>query len=137
MHMSPLKHRLNDSSEIRPKLCEVYPGDCRVYLNWNASTNIQARGVESIGLPKDKILCQKLSKAIADVLVTAVRGDAGYIDQTKSARGKLGYVSNRGIIVELFFLSNKTELDSYNAKKWLVAEAIANVVMEHLKNGKI
>lgn len=108
-----------------------------IELHCNASTNTQASGVESIGLPKDKALCQKLSKAIADVLITAVRGDAGYIDQTKSARGKLGYVSKGGIIVELFFLSNKTELDSYNAKKWLVAEAIANVVVDHIKNGKI
>ena len=49
----------------------------------------------------------------------------------------IGYVSKGGIIVELFFLSNKTELDSYNAKKWLVAEAIANVIADHIKNGKI
>lgn len=39
MPMSPLKHRLNDSVEIMPNLCEVYPGDCRVYLNWNDFSN--------------------------------------------------------------------------------------------------
>lgn len=103
-----------------------------IELHCNASSNVSARGVETIGLPKDKALCQKLSKAIAEVLITAVRGDAGYIDQTKSARGKLGYVNKGGIIVELFFLSNKQELEAYQAKKWLVAEAIANVVSEHI-----
>ena len=103
-----------------------------IELHCNASSNVSARGVETIGLPKDKALCQKLSKAIAEVLITAVRGDAGYIDQTKSARGKLGYVNKGGIIVELFFLSNKQELEAYQAKKWLVAEAIANVVSDHI-----
>lgn len=39
MPMSPLKHRLNDSGEIKPNLCEVYPGNCRVYFNWNDLTN--------------------------------------------------------------------------------------------------
>lgn len=107
--------------------------DLDIEFHCNASSNASARGVESIGLPKDKELCQKLSKAIANVLITAVRGDGGYIDQSKSARGKLGFVSNGGIIVELFFLSNKLELDSYNAKKWLVASAIADVIESHLK----
>lgn len=44
MPMSPLKHRLNDSGEIRPNLCEVYPGDCRVYLNWNDLKNHRFSG---------------------------------------------------------------------------------------------
>ena len=105
--------------------------DLDIEFHCNASASTAARGVECIGLTKDKILCQQLSKAIATVLMTAVRGDAGYIDQSKSARGKLGFVNHGGIIVELFFLSNPTELDNYEAKKWLVASAIVEVISKH------
>lgn len=106
--------------------------DLDIEFHCNASGNSGARGVESIGLAKDKTLCQELSKAIASVLMTAVRGDGGYIDQSKSARGKLGFVNHGGIIVELFFLSNPTELANYEAKKWLVASAITEVIVKHV-----
>ena len=53
-----------------------------------------------------------------------VRGDNGWIDQSKSARGKLGFVEAGGIIVELFFLSNLGDLEQYESVNWLVASAI-------------
>ena len=101
-----------------------------IELHCNASTNISARGVESISLPRRKIVSQKLSKAIADVTGDKIRGDNGWIDQSKSARGKLGFVNNGGIIVELFFLSNNESLQTYEAKKWLVAQAIVDVLVK-------
>lgn len=102
-----------------------------IEIHCNASTNSDARGVESIGLPHKKIACQKLSKAIASVTGDKLRGDNGWIDQSQSARGKLGFVNNGGIIVEAFFISNKESLDIYEEKKWIIADAIANVMIEH------
>ena len=59
-----------------------------------------------------------------------VRGDRGWIDQSQSARGKLGYVSAGGLILEVFFISNPQEMAVYQARKWLVAQAIADVLQE-------
>ena len=59
-----------------------------------------------------------------------VRGDRGWIDQSQSARGKLGYVSAGGLILEVFFISNPAEMAVYQARKWLVAQAIADVLQE-------
>ena len=80
--------------------------------------------MECISIPKDKELCQRLSNAVAATTKDNVRGDNGWIDQSKSARGKLGFVEAGGVIVELFFISNKGDLERYDEVKLLVASAI-------------
>ena len=62
-----------------------------------------------------------------------MRGDEGWIDQSHSARGKLGFVSNGGLIVELGFISNEAELAAFNEKYWLAAKAVADVIIKHEK----
>lgn len=109
-------------------LVKAHPKALAIELHCNAAANIAARGVESISLPPLKGLCQNISMAIANVLADQVRGDKGWIDQSQSARGKLGYVEAGGIIVELFFLSNPTSLAVYQSKKWLVASAIVQEI---------
>ena len=84
-----------------------------------------ACGVETIALPKDKALAQNISSAIACTLGTKLRGDT---------RGKLGFVSNGGLIIEVCFITNKAEMDSYQDRKWLVASAIARVLNEWSKS---
>jgi len=75
-------------------------------------------------------LSQRLSKAIAAVTKDKVRGDGGWIDQSKSARGRLAFVNAGGIIIELFFLTNQQALEQYNATKWLVASAITDEMVK-------
>lgn len=99
-----------------------------VEFHCNAAASAQANGVETISLPKDKALAQRISQAIARVMGARLRGEAGWIDQSKSARGRLGFVNAGGLIVELFFISNPAELAAWDAKKWLVASAVADVL---------
>lgn len=99
-----------------------------VEFHCNAAASAQANGVETISLPKDKALSQSISKAVSGALGVRMRGDAGWIDQSKSARGRLGFVNAGGLIVELFFISNPAELAAWDAKKWLVASAVADVL---------
>ena len=100
-------------------------------LHTNAAENQQATGVEVVALPAQKHLAQRVAQAIATVLGLRLRGDAGYIDQSKSARGRLGYVARGGMVVEVFFLSNLKDLGMYQARKWLVAQAIADALDAH------
>jgi N-acetylmuramoyl-L-alanine amidase len=102
-----------------------------VEFHMNAATSKQANGVETIALPKDKKLAQELSKAVADALGSRLRGDNGWIDQSQSARGKLGFISNGGLIVELGFISNEEELFQFNARYWSAAKAVAKVLIEY------
>ena len=104
-----------------------------VEFHMNAAASKQANGIETIALPKDKKLAQDLSKAVADVFGSRLRGDNGWIDQSQSARGKLGFISNGGLIVELGFISNEAELAQFNAKYWTAAKAVAMVLIKHSK----
>ena len=104
-----------------------------VEFHMNAAASKQANGIETIALPKDKKLAQDLSKAVADVFGSRLRGDSGWIDQSQSARGKLGFISNGGLILELGFISNEAELAQFNAKYWSAAKAVAMVLIKHSK----
>ena len=73
--------------------------------------------------------CYTLSQAIANVLGEPVRGDKGFIDPTKSARGKLAWCDAGGIIVETFFLSNPTSLAKYKTEVNSVVKAIVEVLI--------
>ncbi|MGU5698624.1 N-acetylmuramoyl-L-alanine amidase [Aeromonas allosaccharophila] len=105
-------------------------GELAIEIHCNAASSVSATGVESISLPKLKGLSQRLSKAIEAVTKDKVRGDGGWIDQSKSARGRLAFVNAGGIIIELFFLTNQQALEQYNATKWLVASAIADELVK-------
>ena len=102
--------------------------DVALELHMNAAANPTATGVETIALPKDKVLAQRLSAGVADVLGLRLRGDKGWIDQSQSARGRLGYINAGGLILETAFISNPTDLAATRDKLWLVAGAIAQTL---------
>lgn len=107
-----------------------------VEFHMNAATSKQANGVETIALPKDKKLAQDLSAAVASALGSRLRGNDGWIDQSQSARGSLGYINAGGLIVELGFISNEAELAAYQARYWIAAKAVAKVLIEYEKGHK-
>lgn len=102
-----------------------------VEFHMNAAASKQANGVETIALPKDKKLAQELSAAVATALGSRLRGDDGWIDQSKSARGSLAYINAGGLIVELGFISNEAELAAFQARYWIAAKAVANILIKY------
>lgn len=119
----------NDPLSAAVKL--IQGSSVAVEFHMNAATSKQANGIETIALPKDKKLAQDLSRAVADALGSRLRGDKGWIDQSKSARGRLAYVNAGGLIVELGFISNEDELARFNARYWLAAKAVAKVLIDY------
>jgi N-acetylmuramoyl-L-alanine amidase len=103
--------------------------DLAIEIHTNAFTKPTAGGVETISTPKRKAQAQRLSKAISRAMDIPLRGEGGWIDQSKSARGRLGFINQAdGLIIEMFFISNPTELTTYMNKKWLVAKALAEEI---------
>lgn len=121
----------NDPLSVAVKL--IQGSSVAVEFHMNAAASKQANGIETIALPKDKKLAQDLSKAVADALGSRLRGDNGWIDQSKSARGRLAYVNAGGLIVELGFISNEAELAAFQARYWLAAKAVAKVLIDYEK----
>lgn len=111
----------------------VKQGDLAIEIHCNAAGSTSATGVETISLPAHKTLSQRISQAIAGVTKDKARGDRGWIDQSQSHRGKLGYVSAGGLIIELFFLTNKQALENYQSVKWMVASAITDELIRWVR----
>jgi N-acetylmuramoyl-L-alanine amidase len=104
----------------------LVPGsDAALELHMNGSTIESATGVEVVSLPKDKELARTIARAIAHTLELPVRGAGGWIDQSQTHRGRLGFVRMGGMVVEVCFISNPKDLARYLDRKWLVASAIA------------
>ena len=99
-----------------------------VEFHCNSALNKTARGVEALAQAKDKLLCQKLCKAVSGVLKNPLRGDNGYQPENAGQYNHLSFVRHGGIILEMFFISNEAELAAWEATKWLVAKAVAEVL---------
>lgn len=103
-----------------------------VEFHCNAFATPSAGGVEVLAQSKDKELSKKICSAITKHLRNKVRGtEGGWKSEGSGQHSRLGYVQNGGLIVELFFITNPTELAAWDEKKWLVAREIADVLMTH------
>ena len=104
-----------------------------VEFHCNAATSKGAKGVEALSQPKDKVISQKLCAAVSSIMGNPLRGDKGWKAENSGQHSRLAYVSNGGIILELFFISNDDELSIWKQKKWLVGKAVAEVLAEYVK----
>lgn len=96
-----------------------------VEFHCNATASPAAAGVETLSGPKDMALGAELCKAIAGAMGTKNRGAK---PENAGQHHRLAFVQSGGIIVELFFITNPVELATYDAKKWLIARSIADVL---------
>ena len=110
--------------------------DLSIEWHLNASSNPTATGVETIALPKDKVLAQKISSVVAQAFELKLRGQDGWIDQSESARGKLLFVSKGGLIGELGFINSTKDLEAFESRYWVAAKAVAEVMIEYVKSKK-
>lgn len=117
-----------------PYALTLVPGSkVALELHTNSFTNPTATGVEVVSVPAQKELARTIARRIAHVLELPVRGAGGWIDQSQTARGRLGFVRAGGLVVEVFFLSNPQDFAAYQARKWRVASAIVEAITgEHL-----
>ena len=99
-----------------------------VELHCNAAVNAQASGVEVIAPAHLKTVAQRIARAIAAETGQKLRGELGWIDQAQSARGRLGFIEAGGLIVEMVFISNASDLRTFLAAKERVAMAIAGAM---------
>lgn len=104
-----------------------------VEFHCNAAATKSAKGVEALSQTKDKVISQKLCAAVSSVMGNPLRGDKGWKPENSGQHSRLAYVSNGGIILELFFISNDDELSIWKQKKWLIGKAVAEVLMEYVK----
>lgn len=101
-----------------------------VEFHCNASENLTATGCEVLSGPDDIRLAASISRAIAVSL--GIR-DRGAKPENAGQHHRLAFVRAGGMVVELFFITNRQDLGRYDQKKWLMAKAIADVLIQAAK----
>lgn len=99
-----------------------------IEFHCNASASASATGAEVLCDFDDKndvALSAKLSAEIAKAL--GIR-DRGAKAENSGQHARLAFVQAGGVIAELFFISNPNDLAKWDARKWLAAKAVAEVL---------
>lgn len=97
-----------------------------VEFHCNAAAAASATGAECLSGPKDTALSARISKAIA--LTLGIR-DRRAKPENAGQHHRLAFVQAGGIIVELFFITNAADLAAYDARKWLAAREVAEILI--------
>jgi N-acetylmuramoyl-L-alanine amidase len=111
-----------------------------VDIHFNAATP-QAKGVETL-IPANPTLFEKelgsaLSKGVADVLGTSIRGKvdsyAGVKTELESARKTLGWMRLTGenVLIETCFITNPNEMASYEVNFSKLCKTIARILYDY------
>lgn len=98
-----------------------------VEFHCNASANAKATGCEVLCAKKDNARAAKICEAIARTLGIKNRGVK---PENAGQHHRLAFVQAGGMIVELFFITNKDDVDRWNGSKWLLGKAIAEALAE-------
>ena len=111
---------LSEAVKLIPK------GAVAVEFHLNA-LSATSTGVETLSAPKDYDLGNALCTVVSDVLGIRNRGAK---PENSGQHKTLAFVQAGGLILEVFFLSNPTDVAKYEDKKWVLAREIARLLVE-------
>lgn len=100
-----------------------------IEIHFNAGP-LLANGVEAISLPPLRGAAQALSIAVSTATKAKLRGEGGWIDQSRSQHSRLGFVQAGGIILEVEFISNDNCMIVYGARSQATADALAATIIK-------
>jgi N-acetylmuramoyl-L-alanine amidase len=103
---------------------------CQVAIEYHFNAGpTSATGIEVLCKPNKKALAQKIAGAIAKATNLKLRGDKGWKADDSGQHPRLGFCEAGGLIVEVGFISNASDMkaykDNFKAIAANVAEALA------------
>jgi N-acetylmuramoyl-L-alanine amidase len=121
------------------------PNSIVVDIHFNAGPPT-ATGTETL-IPSDNTLFERqLAEKISDIIHKRLgirkrgnyNGHLGVKTEAESHHGRLGWMRLTGenILLEVCFITNKNDIESYNRNKIELAKDIANVLIEAASDGK-
>lgn len=105
------------------KLVGQAPLAVELHLNSGAATS---NGVECLAHADKTVQSQTIAQAVADAYGWRLRGNLGYKTADSGQHSRLAYCDAGGIVAELFFISNASELAAYKAQPAILHDALAN-----------
>lgn len=98
-----------------------------VEFHWNAGPP-KATGIEVLAKPRHKALAQTLAKAIGDATGLVLRGESGWKADNSGQHHRLAFCEAGGLIVEVCFISNASDMKAYRDNFEKVASNLAGVL---------
>lgn len=103
--------------------------DIAIEFHLNAGPE-KATGIEVLAKPKNKKLAQNIAETIGSATNLNLRGEAGYKPDNSGQHHRLAFCEAGGLIVELCFISNKSDVQKLIQNFETVAVNIAKVLFE-------
>ena len=110
--------------------------DMCIDIHFNASSNTSATGVEVLipckNTPDEMIFAKKLLTVVCDTLVLKSRGVKTEGSGQHSSLAMLSGFDCCNILLEVCFVSNESDVESYFANRSALAENIAKLILNSL-----
>jgi N-acetylmuramoyl-L-alanine amidase len=129
---------IKDSNDepLATYLKRINTGNASVVIEFhcNASSIATAEGstavIGSNADKNDKSFAKEINDAFCTILGTKNRG---VISETQTRRGRLGLMRESGIVMlqEMFFISNKKDVEKYNLNKEKLANVVAAIIVKY------
>lgn len=114
---------------LREAVKEAQNHDVAVEFHCNAASP-SATGVETLSRPHNFPLGEAICEAISDTMGIANRGAK---PEGSGQHSYLAFVSTGGgVIVELFFLTNKRDLEAFHRNRTALVQAVARVLVDEV-----
>lgn len=117
----------------------VSPNSLLIDLHYNAASP-QATGTEVLVPKVPSQIETKLATEIANVVASTLKiKNRGVKTEVQSARGSLGWMRLNGenVLLETCFISNKKDMESYQANKEILAKEIAKTLFNYAKDSVV
>jgi N-acetylmuramoyl-L-alanine amidase len=114
---------------LKKALVLARKADIAVEFHFNAGPP-HAAGIEVLSKPSKKLLAQKIAGAINRATGLTLRGDKGWKADNSGHHHRLAFCEAGGLIVEVCFISNKSDMLAYKNNFAKIAENLAEVLSE-------
>lgn len=101
--------------------------DVAIEFHFNAATP-QATGIEVLAKAKHKSLAQSLAIAISTATGLVLRGERGYKADNSGQHHRLAFCEAGGLIVEICFISNASDMKAYQSNFETMCKNLAEVL---------
>lgn len=129
---------IKDSNDepLATYLKRIKTGNASVVIEFHcdAFSNPSAEGstavIGSDADKNDKAFAKEINDAFCTILGTRNRG---VISEAQTHRGRLGLMRESGIVMlqEMFFISNKKDVEKYNLNKEKLAKVVAGIIVKY------
>lgn len=108
--------------------------DILLDLHWNASPDNKANGSEIVVPENASEFELNLSNALLKVFTDIGFRSRGVKSETETARGRLGWMrpNAENVLIEVCFITNKSDMLLYNNSRNIIAKRLAYVLREYI-----